>query len=398
MYKILSLDGGGSWALLQILTLKERYPDPEITGWTILKEYDLVIANSGGSMVLAALASDWTLDKCLELFDKAEIRDSIFKKSSFWDRYFPTNFLAPLGFGPKYSTTGKYKGLSDIFKEIKSLKLHELVEKIGEGAPHMAVVTFDAINNKAKFFRSYEDEDEEFDEVNLVQAIHGSSNAPVNYFDFPARIKANGTEKWYYLWDGALGGFNNPVAAGMVEALNLGVKKEHIAIVSLGTSNKIISERERKYFYKLYINVLKNRRWKLRMGAKFFMKTVVNQAKTILYEPPDWASYVAYVLRFDYDLKNTEENATKFVRLSPLIHALDEFDDATKELVYQLHALDMDLTCDEDIQLIKECFKAWKEGRILNQPIKTSFDKNETIKYKCGRRYFQEAFQDWQRL
>ncbi len=25
MYKILSLDGGGSWAILQLLTLKEKY-------------------------------------------------------------------------------------------------------------------------------------------------------------------------------------------------------------------------------------------------------------------------------------------------------------------------------------------------------------------------------------
>lgn len=41
MYKILSLDGGGSWALLQLLTLNERYP-----GWSghqVLKQYDLVL-------------------------------------------------------------------------------------------------------------------------------------------------------------------------------------------------------------------------------------------------------------------------------------------------------------------------------------------------------------------
>jgi len=70
MYKILSLDGGGSWSILQLLTLKERFKNeiPTLNGHAILREFDMVIANSGGSIVLAALCQDWTIDKTLELF------------------------------------------------------------------------------------------------------------------------------------------------------------------------------------------------------------------------------------------------------------------------------------------------------------------------------------------
>jgi uncharacterized protein len=45
-YRILSLDGGGSWALIEIRALMEIYGDR--SGREILSEFDLVAANSGG--------------------------------------------------------------------------------------------------------------------------------------------------------------------------------------------------------------------------------------------------------------------------------------------------------------------------------------------------------------
>ena len=66
MYKILSLDGGGSWSILQLLTLKEKYGN--VSGHEILKDFDLVLANSGGSIALAALAENYTLQKAIDIF------------------------------------------------------------------------------------------------------------------------------------------------------------------------------------------------------------------------------------------------------------------------------------------------------------------------------------------
>jgi len=65
-FKILSLDGGGSWSIIQLLTLKDKYGD--IEGRELLRKFDLVIANSGGSIVLAALAENYSLTEAINLF------------------------------------------------------------------------------------------------------------------------------------------------------------------------------------------------------------------------------------------------------------------------------------------------------------------------------------------
>ena len=50
-YRILSLDGGGTWALIQVKTLISLYGG-DTPGQTILQDFDLIAANSGGSIVL----------------------------------------------------------------------------------------------------------------------------------------------------------------------------------------------------------------------------------------------------------------------------------------------------------------------------------------------------------
>jgi len=42
-HKILSLDGGGSWALIQAKVLHNMYGD--ITGHELLRKFDMAIAN-----------------------------------------------------------------------------------------------------------------------------------------------------------------------------------------------------------------------------------------------------------------------------------------------------------------------------------------------------------------
>ena len=47
-YRILSLDGGGVWGLIEVKTLIALY-SPETNGHDVLKEFDLVAGNSAGS-------------------------------------------------------------------------------------------------------------------------------------------------------------------------------------------------------------------------------------------------------------------------------------------------------------------------------------------------------------
>ncbi len=66
-YRILSLDGGGTWALIQIKALIALY-DENISGQTVLEDFDLVAASSGGSIVLGGLVEGLKLGEILAFF------------------------------------------------------------------------------------------------------------------------------------------------------------------------------------------------------------------------------------------------------------------------------------------------------------------------------------------
>ncbi len=397
MYKILSLDGGGSWSLLQLLALNERYPG--YSGHQVLREYNLVIANSGGSIVLAALAENWTIQQALSLFYDELNRKSIFSKNKFMDRFFPADYTRLFGnFGPKYSTEKKGIAFQRLFPEIDKLQMSDLPEFIGKEDLGIAVCTYDALNNRAKFFKSYDSKTGGPSEeaVKLTDAIHGSSNAPVQYFDFPAKIVMEG-QKDFELWDGALGGFNNPVMAGIIEAIKLGIPKNEISVVSLGTGNKLMSSEDKALFDEIKEKAKEEKRKKLRLfklkyQLKYFVKSVLNQAKTILYEPPDWANYIAMMFLFE---TIPDEPSSRFIRLSPMIHIDESTPEEVKELLRQLYKMDMDLTEDEEIKVIKDCFDAWKSGKIKNQPIAFKIDVDNNLQCVCGYKSYEEVMGKW---
>src|SRR5919108_630513 len=95
MYNILSLDGGGSWAIIQVMTLQKLYGD-DAPGSHVLKNFDLVAANSGGSIVAAALFLDMKLSTIRALFEDRTQRRKIFVS-------LPFGSIASLaGLGPRY--------------------------------------------------------------------------------------------------------------------------------------------------------------------------------------------------------------------------------------------------------------------------------------------------------
>jgi patatin-like phospholipase/acyl hydrolase len=65
--RILSLDGGGTWALLQIQALIDLFPQAR-TGRDVLRQFDYAAANSGGTLVLAGLIEDLPLAALRDLF------------------------------------------------------------------------------------------------------------------------------------------------------------------------------------------------------------------------------------------------------------------------------------------------------------------------------------------
>ena len=397
MYNILSLDGGGSWAIIQLLTLKDRYGN--IGGHELLRNFDLVIANSGGSIVLAALAENWTIDKALSLFQDKAIKDSIFSENSYKDRFFPVDYFRLLGIplGPKYSSKRKKESFETLFEEVNKRQMSELPKFIKKESLKLVVCTYDALNNRAKFFKSFGTDQDDYDSVRLTQAIHASSNAPVQYFDFPARFKAKNSEVFYELWDGALGGFNNPILAGLIEAFKLEVKLEDIRIVSIGTGNKLMSIEDKENFWKLKQDAIKNKGKKLKLRAlsaqaKFFKLTVLNQAKTILYQPPDTANYIAMMFLKASSNKDLND---QIVRLSPLIHSDSTTPKDVEQLIDKLYNLDMDITKEEEMQSLLDCFTKWKEGKIINQPLEFKIKRDNDIVFINGNNTYINGMDKW---
>lgn len=397
MYNILSLDGGGSWAIMQLMTLKDRYGN--VSGHEILKKFDLVIANSGGSIVLAALAENWKLEKALTLFEDKSVRESIFSETSFKERFFPVDYLRKIGIdlGPKYSSKRKKESFENLFKKINKLQMSELPAFIKNESLKIVVCTYDALNNRAKFFKSYGEEAADYDSIKLTQAIHASSNAPVQYFDFPARFKAKNSKIFYELWDGALGGFNNPILAGMIEAFKLGVKLKDLQIVSIGTGNKLMSLKDKEEYWKRKQVAITKRRKKLNLKslgtqAKYFKETVLNQAKTILYQPPDTANYIAMMF---LKANSNEDINDHIVRLSPLIHIDSNTSKEVESLINKMYALDMDITKDEEIQCLLDGFDKWKEGKIINQPLEFKIKRNNDIVFINGNKDYKNGMDKW---
>src|SRR5436305_6343206 len=122
-YKILSLDGGGSWALIQARVLKDIYGD--IGGHEMLRSFDLAIANSGGSLVLACLCNDMKLSEIINVFQDETLRKKVFSQLTFFEKLKAQDILAlfrsKIGIGPKYSTTRKLEGLIKVLTDYDHL-------------------------------------------------------------------------------------------------------------------------------------------------------------------------------------------------------------------------------------------------------------------------------------
>src|SRR5215469_4700768 len=235
-YRILSLDGGGSWALIEVRALIELY-DMHTAGHEVLADFDLVAANSGGSLVLGGLLENLELTDLLAYFEDEAKRKSIFSStSSFGDRV----LRGLTGFGPKYSAENKLLALERLLPSRGAMSLQNAAA--GVRRPefrddlHLLIISFDYDRNRACFFRSATAGGPQWGQgettnVTLAEAIHASTNAPVDYFDAPA-ILPDGSGRF---WDGGVTGCNNPVLAAVTEAIVMGHEPRDIVALSLGT-------------------------------------------------------------------------------------------------------------------------------------------------------------------
>jgi patatin-like phospholipase/acyl hydrolase len=69
VYRILSLDGGGTWSLIQVNALIALYSN-DTSGHAVLRDFDLVAANSGSSLVLGSLVENLKLGDLYNYFSR----------------------------------------------------------------------------------------------------------------------------------------------------------------------------------------------------------------------------------------------------------------------------------------------------------------------------------------
>ncbi len=403
--KILSLDGGGSWALIQAYCLKNLFPNAK-SGHEILAHFDLAVANSGGSLLLAGLLANKTPDELIQMFRTDKIRNSIFKKKKF-----PfIHYLMELG--PKYVAKEKLTGIRAALGEAANEYITEIPQKITNyrGKPlQFVIVNFDYRRNRAYFHRSYKNSlaDSSYCELfhqnghqhlapesipakdtTLAEAVHGSSNAPVNFFDEPAQVKVRNENFTHEMWDGAVGGYNNPVLAGTIEAIVNGTDPSNIKVLSVGTGNNDLELRRGKQISKLQ-EIFYEKEEK-----SFWIKDIPKLAKSILNDPPDAASYHAFCL---LGLRVFEENK-RFFRFNPLVKPVKKSDGSNEfacpeglnaEQFQFLSELEMDATEPIEIAAIEHFAKEWIQNKIPNQPIRAGKSIASTI----GESTYQEAFE-----
>jgi hypothetical protein len=202
--------------------------------------------------------------------------------------------------------------------------------------------------------------------MSLLDAVHASTNAPVLYFDEPATVESGeGTRRY---WDGGIAGYNNPVLAGVVEALANGARREDVRALSLGTSTTARprppnGERDERFAH----------------AKQSFLGDVVRLALAIIDDPPDAASFIAHVTLGgalpDRDRPVVADGPVFRMcpRIGPVAIGADSWkwpEALTESTWKELLKLQLDVVADADVALIRELCDAWIAGKVPNQAIR----------------------------
>ncbi|MDX2001339.1 MAG: patatin-like phospholipase family protein [Chitinophagales bacterium] len=413
-YKILSLDGGGSWIIVQLKCLAKMYPNE--TGRKILNRFDLVVANSGGSIVTAALAADLTPSEALQMITLQENRDAIFDKKPLF------KIRKGAEIAPRYRTRSKLKGFKALFEKVSKIPgfaekyMHELPNLEPAIKTQFLIIGFDYDRTRGVFFRSNwksrgisanihqiaTEMPKSYERVKLLEAVHASTNAPVSYFDEPAKVQyanENAPNVYHNFWDGAIAGYNNPALAGVTEAVVNGISTTEIEILSIGTANGFLpvalENQNPPMQYESDCLIVKQK-----IGSQ--VSDISKMAKSIISDPPDAASFISYVI-----LHPDLQTHTSYVRLNPLIQPIKNNGrwevpkgyinmtggnrEEALDMFRKIYELDMDATAQDDIRLIELLTDEWLKNNIPNQGIRVDSDFKPIIGYGT----YEEGARAW---
>lgn len=391
-FRILSLDGGGSWALIQVRALMDLY-GASARGHQVLRNFDLVAASSGGSLILAGLVEDLPLTELLQYFRDEQKRRSIYSPTQ---NYVEAGVRRVFGVGPKYSAAAKLPALQALLPATGAAPLAGATAAVtgpGGHAVHLLIIGFNYDTNRAVFFRSAASGTpgvwgfSEAADVTLAAAVHASTNAPLNYFDAPASLPGWADR----FWDGGITGCNNPSVAAVVEALTLDQEARDIVVLSIGTGTVMLPLAPHGQPPSAFAAGRPN---------PSLIADLRMLATAILDDPPDAASFIAHAM--------TGANAglpppldSRIVRMNPLITPRRENgawappEGWTAAQFRHLCDIDMDAVESSDVAYIDSYCGYWLADRAPNQPIRM---RRSTLTLELGHATFAEAKAAWQLL
>ncbi len=395
-YRILSLDGGGSWALIQVKCLRklfsETFNNPDPTGHEVLSKFDLVAANSGGSLVAAAMAENLRLSEIEQIFGDEKLRSKVFSRLSFWEKSLLSSAARLFKIGAKYATKRKHQALKEILPKISQIDLMHIPKHVSIGddvKTQFLIIGYDYYRNRAELFRTDCDslastsvierklkklpaavQSSSDCLVSLVDAIHASSTAPVNYFNEPATFKVNNKLKYY--WDGGVTGNNNPVLAAVTEAIcnREQYEIEHIQVLSIGTGTVSQLQFDEEI-------PVKHQELKAKHEEPGLIKDIQKIGTSILNDPPDTAAFVAYMILNS----SMPARPVDFIRMNPVLRPMMINDANGKywdlppginnEEYATLNSMDMDAVEDKEVSLIVKLCDNWlNNAGVPNQAIR----------------------------
>jgi hypothetical protein len=385
------LDGGGTWALIEVKALMKIYGN-NARGHDVLRDFDLVAANSGGSIVAAALACDFQLQEILGYFKDPAMRAKIFAPLPWYSKLNPVGWFLP---APKYDASAKLHGLRNAFATAKvaggDMPLEQLPGLWG-GKPDLIFASFDYDRERAVMFRTNPNSPAHSGApripATLAEAVHASTNAPLKYFDQPAMF-ANRR-----FWDGAMAGLNNPILIGVAEALacNGPAARGEIKVRSLGTGSVFLP-----------LQGAPAPLVQPRMKQNYF-KDLEKTAGCILDDPPDEATFMAYAMLDGRFAPPFPIASDIVVRMSPLIQPVRKAEGSwqlpgadlpqpplTVDDFNQLVALGLDPDA-AGVELIERFCNAWLNDLVPNQPIRANSD---TLVCEIGHARFSAAKRVW---
>jgi predicted acylesterase/phospholipase RssA len=366
-YRILALDGGGTFCLIQAKALANLYPGQ--SGHEVLSHFDMVAGCSGGSIVAAALVDGKSPAEILDLFLDRGNRMQLFSPLPVQDKliHLGTRLLSSLGllkapFGPRFSTRQKLDFLHRILPHAGRMSMRQagdyVADKVGRHIDFM-IVTHDFDHNRAKMMRSRGTSPaanfpRDHGETTLAEAAHASSTAPINWFDNPAKIDTT------QYWDGAMTGYNNPVLAAVTEAIASGRRAEDICVLSIGTSTV----------------------FPLRKQGSQFAESLAKVASLIVTDPPDAHNFISHVLlggRMPDDPDECPCGDTPVIRMNPVVQKTYHADKRVfhwpegwqKADIERLMAMDIAAVEDDDVDRVVALADQWLKDGWNNQPIRS---------------------------